>query len=327
VMDFRMSNGAALPPRTSPTSPPIRVRRPVLSENGRMASEASGRSVDGGVSATLAAADDQAGPNGPPSPDGVGPDVALSAVLYATRALLWIQTPAEAAAIARDLVEALGGTTIAAGNATGDALPVDVAFGADKPLLPTAPPLSIARMLLERHLPAFVLDAHRALEVADRASRIAEDATVDALTGLPNRRMLGRALGRIRSDDTLIIIDLDHFKAVNDTYGHQEGDQVLRSFGQTLNSIVRATDRVGRYGGEEFVVILEGNGAEVFLERLRTVWTQNRPRQITFSAGVAPALPDPRRAFEAADRAMYRAKHGGRDQWQWAFKEDYRESS
>ena len=253
----------------------------------------------------------------------LGADVALSVVLNATRALLWIETAADASAVARDLVEDLGGVTVAALASTDDALPVDLSFGVGEPVLPAAPRSSVARMLLERHLPIFVRDAQRALELADQTSRLTVDASIDSLTGLANRRMLSRALGRLRPGDTVIMIDLDHFKAINDTVGHQEGDRVLRILGQTLAAYVRARDRVGRYGGEEFVVIASESRPEPFLTRLRLEWEKARPYPITFSAGIAPARPDPRRALDAADRAMYRAKASGRDQWQWANKEDY----
>ena len=259
----------------------------------------------------------------PPWPGDAGADAALSVVLDATRALLWIETAADASAVARDLVEDLGGVTVAALTAAGDAFPVDVSFGVGEPVLPAAPRSSVARMLLERHLPIFVRDAQRALELADQTSRLTVDASVDSLTGLANRRMLSRALGRLRPGDTVIMIDLDHFKAINDTLGHQEGDRVLRILGQTLTANVRAADRVGRYGGEEFVVIASESQPEPFLTRLRLEWEKTRPYPITFSAGIAPARPDPRRALEAADRAMYRAKASGRDQWQWATREDY----
>ena len=257
----------------------------------------------------------------PPVP--LGADVALSVVLNATRALLWIETAADASAVARDLVEDLGGVTVAALASTDDALPVDLSFGVGEPVLPAAPRSSVARMLLERHLPIFVRDAQRALELADQTSRLTVDASIDSLTGLANRRMLSRALGRLRPADTVIMIDLDHFKAINDTVGHQEGDRVLRILGQTLAAYVRARDRVGRYGGEEFVVIASESRPEPFLARFRLEWEKARPYPITFSAGIAPARPDPRRALDAADRAMYRAKASGRDQWQWATKEDY----
>ena len=253
----------------------------------------------------------------------LGADVALSVVLNATRALLWIETAADASAVARDLVEDLGGVTVAALASTDNALPVDLSFGVGEPVLPAAPRSSVARMLLERHLPIFVRDAQRALELADQTSRLTVDASIDSLTGLANRRMLSRALGRLRPGDTVIMIDLDHFKAINDTVGHQEGDRVLRILGQTLAAYVRARDRVGRYGGEEFVVIASESRPEPFLTRLRLEWEKARPYPITFSAGIASAGPDPRRALDAADRAMYRAKASGRDQWQWATKEDY----
>jgi diguanylate cyclase (GGDEF)-like protein len=253
----------------------------------------------------------------------LGADVAPSVVLNATRALLWIETAADASAVARELVEDLGGVTVAALASADGALPVDLSFGVGEPVLPAAPRSSVARMLLERHLPIFVRDAQRALELADQTSRLTVDASIDSLTGLANRRMLSRALGRLRPGDTVIMIDLDHFKAINDTVGHQEGDRVLRILGQTLAAHVRARDRVGRYGGEEFVVIASESRPEPFLTRLRLEWEKARPYPVTFSAGIAPARPDPRRALDAADRAMYRAKASGRDQWQWATKEDY----
>ena len=135
--------------------------------------------------------------------------------------------------------------------------------------------------------------------------------------------MLGRALGRLRPGDTVIMLDLDHFKAVNDTLGHHEGDVVLRAFGRTIARCVRATDRAGRYGGEEFVVIMPGStGANKFLERLRDAWVEVRPHPITFSAGFAEVGIDSTAALELADRAMYRAKQAGRDRWGGASEED-----
>jgi diguanylate cyclase (GGDEF)-like protein len=251
-------------------------------------------------------------------------DAALSAVLNATRALLWIESPIAVAEIARDLVEMLGGRVIPAADPTEDALPVDLSFGVGEPVLPAAPQAGVARMLLERYLPAFVRDAQRALELLDRPSRLAQDASVDPLTGLANRRTLGRALSRLRPEETVIMIDLDHFKAVNDSLGHREGDKVLRLFGRTLSASLRAAaDQVGRYGGEEFVVILPGNGAERFLARLRIEWMRTRSHPITFSAGVAAARPDPRKALHAADRALYRAKQSGRNRWVRSTEEDY----
>jgi diguanylate cyclase (GGDEF)-like protein len=265
-------------------------------------------------------------PTPPPVPPLAEPsvDAALSAVLYATRALLWIESPTAVAEIARDLVEVLGGRVVPAADSTEDALPVDVSFSVGQPALPAAPQAGLARMLLERYLPAFVRDAQRALELLDRPSRLAQDASIDALTGLSNRRTLGLALGRLRPEDTVVMIDLDHFKAINDSHGHREGDQVLRLFGRTMAASLRAADQVGRYGGEEFVVILPGGGAERFLARLRIEWMRTRPYPVTFSAGVAAARPDPRTALQAADRALDRAKQSGRNRWERSTEEDYR---
>jgi len=248
----------------------------------------------------------------------------MESVLAATRALLWISAPSDASSVARDLVEALGGSVVPASQAGPEVLPVDVSVGEGPPLLAAAPPDSPGRGLLERHLPEFLRDAHRAIELVERSARLADDAAVDVLTGLANRRMLGRALGRLRPGDTVIMLDLDHFKAVNDTLGHHEGDLVLRAFGRTIARCVRATDRAGRYGGEEFVVMLQGSaGAEEFLERLRDAWVEDRPRPITFSGGFAEVRGASADALESADRAMYRAKQAGRDRWCGASEEDH----
>jgi diguanylate cyclase (GGDEF)-like protein len=280
------------------------------------------------VSLDAAAAERHGGsmPMPPPLPPTTEPSAegALSAVLDATRALLWIESPTAVAVLAYDLVETLGGRVIPAADATEDALPVDVSFGVGEPALPAAPQAGMARMLLERHLPAFVEDAKRALELLHRPSHVARDTSIDALTGLANRRTLGLALGRLRPEDTVVMIDLDHFKAINESLGHHEGDNVLRRFGHTLTATVRATDQVGRYGGEEFVVILPGHGAERFLARLRIEWMRTRPHPITFSAGLAAARPDPGKALHAAASALERAKQSGRNRWERAAQEDYR---
>jgi diguanylate cyclase (GGDEF)-like protein len=254
----------------------------------------------------------------------VNPIRGLEAVLDATRSLFWIESPADASLAAHRLITDLGGSTTPARLADSDALPIDVAFGEEEPTLPTAPPLSVARMLLQRYLPSFMVDAHRALELVDKTVRLAEDASVDSLTGLANRRRLDRLLSRLRPEDTVIMVDLDHFKAVNDMLGHSQGDRVLKAFGTVMTANLRARDYVGRYGGEEFVILLAGGGEpEPFLERLRSAWESQRAHPITFSAGIAPARTNPTRALHAADRALYRAKSCGRDRWEWATEADY----
>lgn len=239
------------------------------------------------------------------------------AVLDATRALLRISTAADARRIGADLVRGLGGALAVSSTESADVIAVDISFGHGDPLLATAPPGSKARSLLDRYLTAYLLDARHALELSVRTERLAESAFTDVLTGLPNRRMIDRALGRLGSGDTVIIVDLDHFKRVNDELGHATGDDVLRVFGSVLASTARGRDVVGRFGGEEFVAVLQAPaaGADVFLQRLRISWLAHRPLAITFSAGVARSVGDPDETIGLADQALYQAKNGGRDQW------------
>ncbi len=155
----------------------------------------------------------------------------------------------------------------------------------------------------------------------------------DALTGLYNRRYLEEVLDRevrraARAEQTvgILMIDLDHFKKFNDTYGHEAGDVVLRETGASLTKGIRAEDFVCRFGGEEFVVILPTADPETSrarAERLRmkmrelTIMYQGKSLgMITISVGVA-AFPahgtSPKELMAAADAALYEAKRGGRD--------------
>lgn len=241
------------------------------------------------------------------------------AVLEATRSLLWVQSARDARRAAIDLVRALGADLVAAGSSDRDVIPVDVSFGEGEPLLPVAAANSAARTLLDRYLTPFVLDARRVLELAGRAERLAESASTDALTGLLNRRMLDRALGRLSLDETVIIVDLDHFKQVNDEHGHAAGDDVLRAFGAVLLENLRGRDLVGRYGGEEFVLVVgPSSDPERVLERLRERWEAARPLAVSFSAGIARFTGDADGTMRLADAALYRAKGAGRDRWRWA---------
>ena len=164
-------------------------------------------------------------------------------------------------------------------------------------------------------------------------------ATTDALTNLPNKRAIQDALARFaaqasRSLNPLAVLslDLDHFKEINDTYGHARGDDVLAAVGKVLRSTLRAGDIAGRNGGEEFLVLLPATnveGAVAFADRLRVglrgimVTTVDRP--ITASIGVAvfPAhAGDARRLEIAADQALYAAKRNGRDRVEVASNAD-----
>lgn len=165
--------------------------------------------------------------------------------------------------------------------------------------------------------------------------RLEELATTDALTRLLNRRALLDRLSvevdrarRFRSQLSLLMVDVDHFKAINDEHGHLVGDDILRQTGTLLGGAVRTIDVAARYGGEEFVVILPEtaqDGAAVFAERLREQVAEQsfeaageRNFHLTCSIGVA-TFPSPRVAstedlFARADEALYRAKSGGRNQ-------------
>jgi diguanylate cyclase (GGDEF)-like protein len=162
--------------------------------------------------------------------------------------------------------------------------------------------------------------------------RLAEAATTDPLTGLPNRRSFAavfdrryRSAERYRKPLSLIMCDLDFFKKVNDTYGHDIGDEVLRGFAQVLRECMRDLDTCARLGGEEFVVLCEetdAEGARLVAERVRTVLAKREfaaagtTFHVTCSLGIAtfPAhAADPDALAKAADEAVYAAKKGGRN--------------
>ena len=160
-----------------------------------------------------------------------------------------------------------------------------------------------------------------------------ESASQDPLTGLYNRRHIETQLEaeyayamRHRVPVSIIMIDLDHFKPINDTYGHQVGDELLVAFAHLLKDALRTEDLAVRFGGEEFVVVcrgIESNVARLVANRLRQSverahMLEGRPEAtLTISAGVAsaphPGIKDPKGLLEAADAALYRAKGSGRN--------------
>ena len=160
------------------------------------------------------------------------------------------------------------------------------------------------------------LAAFTALQQRLKAALVAA-AHVDALTGIPNRRDLHVRLLCVEPGDAVVLCDLDHFKALNDTRGHQAGDHTLAAFGGLLRTSLRAGDYGARYGGEEFVLILPATDdatAEVVVDRLRSAWQVLDPTT-TFSAGIARCRTDqdPAATLAAADTALYAAKAAGRD--------------
>jgi diguanylate cyclase (GGDEF)-like protein len=130
-------------------------------------------------------------------------------------------------------------------------------------------------------------------------------------------------LARSDGDGTVIVLDLDRFKQVNDTFGHQAGDQVLGRVGDTMRSVVRGEDLVARFGGEEFVILMAGRDratGAALAERIRAALSEvdwepiASGLNVTISAGVAEGpLAGVRELLRLADTALYEAKRSGRD--------------
>lgn len=167
---------------------------------------------------------------------------------------------------------------------------------------------------------------HRALRIArDLAQRA---ALVDGLTGIGNRSFvlgkLGEALHPVNDPAWVALLDLDHFKSINDRFGHAAGDDVLKHFAGLLQEQLRRADACGRIGGEEFLVVLQGvdrSGAEEAVQRLQARLHAATPAvggtgiSYTVSIGLTQACPGecPEKVLARADRALYAAKHAGRD--------------
>lgn len=172
-------------------------------------------------------------------------------------------------------------------------------------------------------------------ELKNKLQFALEYSAHDALTGLYNRRYFERRLRqesaharRHKRPFAMILIDLDHFKLVNDTYGHEDGDRVLCHVAELLGRTLREDDVACRFGGEEFVILLRatpGPAARVVANRLRAdvasqpiaLGPKDEMRHITLSGGVAAADErnnyDVENIVDRADKALYRAKRGGRN--------------
>jgi diguanylate cyclase (GGDEF)-like protein len=180
--------------------------------------------------------------------------------------------------------------------------------------------------LLQQEVKRRTADLHRSNEALGRAlQQVSTLARTDPLTMLHNRRVFDEQLQRevqrairFKREMSLVIIDLDNFKIVNDTHGHQAGDDALRATARILTAQTRTVDTVARIGGEEFAMVLpETTTAEAMIvtERLRQK-QETEGLHTTFSAGIA-GCPSNAVAeddlFKAADRALYQAKHAGRN--------------
>jgi len=176
--------------------------------------------------------------------------------------------------------------------------------------------------------------AGQAMVAYDKAGlfeRVRQLATQDDLTGVANRRHLLEQAEKLFADAiracrdlSAIMLDIDHFKQVNDTFGHQVGDEVIAAVADRLRSVLHPGDLVGRYGGEEFLIVIPANGATVaaIAERLRTavnatpVSTATGLLEITISAGISPRHNSDgtlTALIGRADQALYLAKKQGRN--------------
>ena len=162
-------------------------------------------------------------------------------------------------------------------------------------------------------------------QMSELLERLLKWGLTDELTGLPNRRMFTRRMKnehrrshRTEREFAVVLLDLDHFKEVNDLYGHQEGDRILRQVAGTVRRSLRETDFLARYGGEEFCAILpetsQKAGARVAERARRAVRELDSPAP-TISLGVAAWRPwlGTDELMARADRALYGAKKAGRD--------------
>lgn len=220
------------------------------------------------------------------------------------------------------------------------------ALRGDLPLEASAAPDSVVRTL-DREIERIITDnqrlgrdlaaARETIQDQEEAlSGFREEARTDALTRVSNRREFNQRMeyerdlfARYGHEFSLLLVDLDYFKEVNDTAGHQAGDRVLAGVAEVAKGCVRTTDLVARYGGEEFAIILpntSGPRATVVAERLRqqvertSFWFHNEPIKITVSVGVAEIGPGEgcEGVIGRADKALYGAKRGGRNRVQGA---------
>lgn len=192
--------------------------------------------------------------------------------------------------------------------------------------------MAITRLVAENQfLRATLQQQHQhcqALSLAMESLRQA--ALTDPLTGLLNRRALDQQVDELRDGEkpcvlSVLMLDIDHFKRINDRHGHVRGDALLRQVAETLRHSIRAEDRVFRYGGEEFLVLLCGVPlmhaiavAESIRQRIERLQLADRDAGVmscTASLGVASLQQhdDPDSLFERVDRALYQAKSWGRN--------------
>lgn len=213
-------------------------------------------------------------------------------------------------------------------NATKDQIIEGLDAGADDYL---TKPFHAGELLARVAVGRRIADLHR--EISHKNRLLEELALTDALTGLPNRRAVEqwatrelRGAARHGFPVWVVMADLDHFKGVNDDYGHEAGDAVLKQFASILKTYTRSSNICGRIGGEEFVLVLghsDQDGVRVAVERVRRHLENDvctfggRMLRVTASFGVSgfcgKVAPEFSQLLREADGALYAAKHGGRN--------------
>lgn len=195
-------------------------------------------------------------------------------------------------------------------------------------MLGTLPPMIFTAYLISSWRNRLVKQRRELKAALEQVHRL---ATHDSLTGLHNRRHMQEKLencvmrfDRYGERFTIALVDLDHFKQINDRHGHRVGDESLQAFATAALGVLRDTDTIGRWGGEEFLILMPNTSQEktqVALERLRTAMagttlTASAPElRVTFSVGVAvhESVAALNHSIERADQALYLAKTTGRD--------------
>lgn len=230
-----------------------------------------------------------------------------------------------AAAYHRRLLD--NGTRLEAASRLSDLVKMRAAITAEVHGLRTA----IAERQAEEHT------ANKALQreieqLRENVARAENEARTDPLTGAANRGAFDEELARRcelaangRESFALVLADIDHFKQINDTYGHPVGDRVLTAFVEFLRARVRKSDVVARFGGEEFALILPGASLRPALRKARKLieelarsdWAVDPATKLRFTASMGVAAwqlgDEPAALLERVDRALYRAKHDGRN--------------
>jgi diguanylate cyclase (GGDEF)-like protein len=214
------------------------------------------------------------------------------------------------------------GTAVAFSPAAVATYLVPLAFGAPRGnFAPANVVLIIAVSVLAGETMALNAERGRrsAAELRGAMSQLARANLTDDLTGIGNRRLGNELLDAVRPGDAVALLDLDHFKRVNDQFGHSRGDEVLQRIGAFLRDSMRTTDSVSRMGGEEFMVVVRQTSSQAdvvaLIQRVVDGWREHSSLS-TLSAGIAMVHPGdtPASVYSRADAALYRAKQAGRDQ-------------